>query len=1035
MRLPEFSVRHPVAAMMLFIALGLIGTYSALKLSVDMYPDMEPPVVSIITTWPGASASDVETEVTETIEDFVNGVNNLEKLTSKSLDNLSVVACRFGWGADLDVAAADIRDKLEMAKRDLPDDADPPIPFKFSSATAPILFVTVTAEKNWSRLYHYADKEIADTLRRVPGVGSIIINGGLRRRFNVYFDREKIEAYGLSLARINAILDAENRNIPAGNIKSGGMDYFVRIPARYQTVAAIRDAVIGTNGGRPIYLRDVARVADAFEPLEQNAWGDGKKGVVLIMQKQAGRNTVKVIQRVRARLDELRETLPPDVRINIITDTSESILNSIANLRTSLFYGILLIVVVSLVFLRRLRTMFIIVLIIPASLIIAFILIYAFGYTINLITLMSLAIASGMVVDNGIVVLENIVRHIERGSKISTSAMFGASEMGLAITASTLTTVVIFIPLMFLTGIAGIVFKPLGFVLTVTLLASLLVSLMLTPTLVSRWLEPETAGLADGGRTGLGRRLFAVSEALFNRIDNAYAGILNWSLAHTPTVIILALVIFASGLSLVPFLSTSFLSKVDTGDVSVRFRLPEGARIEATDAMVEAILGTIDTVVRPGEMRNNFAYDGEDKMGFGVALGFDQGPNVGTIGLKLVDRDRRARGVAEVADDLRRAVAAIPGLDKIEVSVESTVDQALSGGAKPVSLEIQGTDLTQNIRFAEAIQAEMEKIPGLVDVNLSQKAPRPEIWVQVDRQKAATLGLNAATIGLTLRNYLYGVETTQIRDAGEGYDLFTRFTEADKNRLDQLAHLPIFTPDGRMIRLGTVARIEPGFGPIEIQHKNRQRIVRVEADLYRISLGEANAAIRERLAQMAIPHGVSVAFGGDAEEQGKAFRDLTTLLIMGIMLVYMLMAALFGNLRDPFIIMFSVPFAFTGVIYAFYLTGTTLGIMSFMGVVMLMGIVVNNAIVLLDYIQLLRKRNHPLREAVVQAGHDRLRPVLMTTFTTFFGMLPMAVSDTVGAEAWNPLGITMLGGLSVSTLVTLVLVPTIYFLFERHKTA
>ncbi|WP_419659837.1 MdtB1: multidrug resistance protein, AcrB/AcrD/AcrF family [Desulfosarcina variabilis str. Montpellier] len=1034
MRLPEFSVKYPVAAMMLFLALGLIGAYSAVKLSVDMYPDMEPPVVSIITMWPGASASDVETEITEVIEDHVNSVNNLETLTSKSLDNLSVVACRFAWGADLDVAAADIRDKLEIAKRELPDDADPPIPFKFSSATAPVLFITVTADKNWSRLFHYADKEIGDSLKRVPGVGAVIINGGLRRRFNVYFDRHKIEGFHLSLAHINAILDAENRNIPAGNIKTGDMDYFVRIPARYQTVQEIRETVVGNVDGRPIYLRDVAQVTDGFAPLDQNAWGDGKKGLVMILQKQAGRNTVTVIQAVKKRLAELSATLPPDLEINIVSDTSESIINSIANLRASLYYGIGLIVMVSLIFLRRLRTVFIIVLIIPASLIISFFLIYAFGYTINLVTLMSLAIASGMVVDNGIVVLENIVRHIEKGSKVSTAAMFGASEMGLAITASTLTTVVIFVPLMFLTGLAGIVFKPLGFVLTATLMASLLVSLMLTPMLVSKWIKTPGPDNADTVPPGLAGRFFHASEAAFKKIDDAYARILDWSLTHSMTVIILAVVVFASGISLVPFLSTSFLPKIDNGDVSVRFRLPEGSRIEETDAMVEALLGAVDKVVQPEEMRHNYAYDGEDKMGFGIALGFDQGPNVGTIGLKLVDRDRRGRSVADVAAALRQAVAGIPGLDKIEVSIESTVDQALTGGTKPVSLEIQGSDLKENISFAEAVKTELEKIRGLEDVNLSQKSPRPEIWVQVDRQKAAALGLATATIGLTLRNYLYGVEATQVRDAGEGYDLYTRFSEADKNRLDQVAHLPIFTVDGRLVPLGNVARIERGFGPIEIQHKNRQRIVKVEADLYGLALGQANARIRSVLATMAIPPGISVAFGGDAEEQGKAFADLTALLIIGILLVYMLMASLFGNLRDPFIIMFAVPFAFTGVIYAFYLTGTTLGIISFMGVVMLMGIVVNNAIVLLDYIHLLQKRSRPLREAVVQAGHDRLRPVLMTTLTTFFGMLPMAVSSAVGAEAWNPLGITMLGGLSVSTGVTLVLVPTIYYLFEKRKT-
>ncbi len=1031
MKLPEFSVKQPVAALMLFLALILIGGYSATKLSIDMYPDIDPPIVSIITSWPGASASDVKSEITEKIEDFVNSINNLDTLRSKSVDNLSVVTCQFDWGTDLDIAINDIRDSLEIAKSKIPDDADDPLPFKFSSSVAPIMFMSITAEKNWTRLYHYADKVIGDELKRVPGVGAVILKGGLLRRINVYFEREKIEGFHLSLAMINKTLAAENLNIPAGNVKTGPKDYFIRVPGRYRSVDEIGNTIVGHYNGKSIYLKDVAQIKDEFEPPEENAWANGKRGMIIMLQKQTGKNTVAVADLVKKRLAELKTRLPEDFEIKIMTDTSKDIKSSINNLKTSLILGIILIVLVNIVFLRRLRTVFIVVLVIPTSLIIAFILMKAFGYTINLATLMALAIASGMVVDNGIVVLENIIRHVEKGERPATSAMFGASEMGLAITAATMTTVIIFVPLIFLTGFAGIIFKPLGFVLVATLLASLIVALMLIPMMASK-LITSSAGQEKESK-GMWGRFYILSEKMFNRIENFYRSILEWALGHTKTVIVLAVTIFISGISLIPFLSTSFFPEMDSGDVNIAFRLPEGSRIDETNAMLAKIMEKTKNVIRPEELLNSYGYDGVGKEGFGVALGFDQGPNVGSVSFKLVDRDKRSRSVKEIGNELRYEVNKIPGLDKFQISVKSSTDAALGGGTRPVSLEIQSDDLQKSLSVAQAIKNLMEKIPGVVDVDITQKDPRPEVWVEIDREKAASMGLNTAIIGGTLRNYLYGQEATEYRDAGESFDVFTRFTEEDKNRIDSLSTIPVFTSDGRMVRLDSVAKIVHGFGPIEIQRKNRQNIVKVEADLYKKSLGEVSTILNDKIKHIELPVGVSIKFGGDVEEQKKAFKDLAMLLIIGIMLVYMLMASLFGNLRDPFIIMFSLPFAFTGVFYAFYFTGTTLGIMSFMGVIMLMGIVVNNAIVLLDYIHLLQKRGNSLFQAVTQAGRDRLRPVLMTTFTTFFGLLPMAVSSKVGAEAWNPLGITVLGGLSVSTIVTLVLIPTIYYMFERRK--
>lgn len=1033
MRLPEFAVRQPVATLMLLSAGLLLGIMSLFRLSVDMFPDISPPVVTILTTWPGASASDVETEVTKVIEDQVNAVSNLDTLTSKSLDNLSVVVCRFNWGTDLSVATNDIRDWLERAKRDLPPDAEAPMLYKFSSATAPIFFITVTGDTSWPRLYHLVDKRISDELKRVPGVGAIQLYGGLRRRINVYFDLEKIQGYRLALDQINRVLAAENVNIPAGAIKAGQKEYFVRVPARFADVREMQATVVGFFEGRPIYLRDVARVEDDFKPMELNGWGDGRPAIVLILQKQTGQNTVEVSRRVRAKIAEIQKGLPSDVRIHIVMETAENILTSIKNLRSTLYYGIALVVLVTVVFLRQIRSALIIALSIPFSLILSFILLFLFGYTINLISLMSLAIASGMVVDNGIVVLENIVRYMERGSRRTSAAMFGASEMGLAITASTLTTVVVFVPLMFLTGLAGIMFKQLGFVIVVTLGASLFTALTLTPMLCSQWLHRRH--FQPGRHRGIVGALYQWSEAAFQKLEKSYEVCLSWAVQHGKTTLFLACAIFVSSLSLLPFLSTSFMPEVDSGDVLVDFRLPEGTRIEETNRVVEAILDNIEKVVKPEEFRHSYAFSGQSEEGIGVALGFEEGANVGSIGFKLVDRDKRERSAQEIAALLRKEVVKIPGISRIMVSAQDPIAQILKGRGKAVSLEIQGPDMDALMETAQKIEKIFLSMQGLVDVEISQKPPRPELWVIIDREKAAALGLRVAQVAGILRNFFYGKEASLYRDAGDSFDIFTRLTEVDKNRLENLLRSPVPLPDGRVVELKNFVTLREGSGPIEIERKNRQKIVKVEADLLGRSLGSASEEIRERLAAMDIPEGISLSFGGDVEEQQKAFRELTTLFILGIVLVYMVMASLFGNLRDPLIIMFSVPFAVSGVLYAFYFTGTTLGVVSFMGVVMLVGIVVNNAIVLLDYTHLLEKRGLNLMEAVTQAGRNRLRPVLMTTLTTFFGMLPMAVSTGVGAETWNPLGITMLGGLTLSSAVTLIVVPTFYYLLESRRQA
>jgi len=1023
MKLPEFGVKRPIATLMLFSALILMSITALFKLNIDLFPEIEPPIISVLTYWPGASAEDVEKNVTKYLEDRLITVNNLDELTSKSITNLSLIQCKFEWGTDLDTASNDIRDKIELAKRDLPPDIEKPVLFKFSSATAPILFMTVTADVSWPRLYYITDKIIGDELRRVPGVGAIVLYGGDKRQINVYFDLDKIKAYNLSLYKIREILKSENLDIPTGSIKLGKREYYLRIPARYKTVEEIKNCVVGYFHGNPIYLKDIAQVSDSFEERIMNGWGDGKPAIVVLLQKQTGKNTVEVADRVKEKLKKIEKILPRDVKINIVEDNSEYIKNALNQLKNTLFQAIILVIIVVFVFLLNIRSGIIVAITIPCSLIISFLLLYLGGYTINVVSLMSMAIAAGMVVDNAIVVVENITKHIERGSYPHIAAIYGTSEMGMAITASTFTTVVIFIPLMFVTGITGIMFKQLGYVITATLLTSLFTALTLTPMLSSKFLTLESK------KNSFTKKI----HKSLDKLDERYKSLLTWALKHRKTVIAISLLIFIPTIFLLKFIGTAFVPEPDAGFVSISFRLAEGTRLEETSRLIDKINQWIAKEIKPEELRHTYGFAGQTEKGFGEALGFEEGSNCGEVGLKLVDKDKRRRSDKEIAAILREYLKHVPGITRTKVIATNPISALLMGGTKPIVIEVLGYNLEESLKVARKIKKIVQEIPGAVDVSLSFKDPRPEIWIEVDRKKAASLGLNIAIIADAIRTYFYGNNPTDFRDAGEDYDIFVRLTDKDKNRLETLPEVPIFTPDGRMILLKNIAHIKEGTGLTEIERKNRQRIIKVEADTYKRSLGEVTRDIKKKLEKLNLPSGVTIQFGGYIKEQREAFKDLKWLLLLGIILTYMVMASLYEGFLDPFVIMFSVPFAFTGVIWAFLITGIILNIISFMGIVMLTGIVVNNAIVLLDYTHLLQKRGLSLYEAIIEAGRSRLRPVLMTTLTTIFGMLPMALDKGVGSEIWNALGITVIGGLSLSTLITLILIPTLYSILEEWR--
>jgi len=969
MKLPEIAVRRPTTVVMAFLAVLLIGAVAVFRLSIDFFPEIEPPAISILTLYRGANASDVEADVTKYIEDRMSVVNNLEDVTSLSKDNLSIVTLKFEWGSDLDVASNDVRDQLDMAKRDLPSDIEEPMLFKFSSSSAPIFFFVVNAKESYQQLYQIADDQIGDALRRIPGVGAVSVQGGLERQINIEFDTERLKAYSLSVDGISNTLRGENVNLPVGELKLGRRTYQVRIPGRYKSVDEIASAVVGRSGDALVQLRDVARVSDDFKESIQNAWGDGNAGAMMIVQKQTGTNTVEIIQKIRRELENLKAKLPPDVSTTIIIDSSSSITSSIRNLTYAAISGAILVILVSVVFLRRWQSSVIIILTIPFSIISAFIFLFLFDYTINVVSLLSITIATGMVVDNAIVILENITRHVDAGERPSVASVVGSGEVGLAISASTLTTVVVFMPLIFVGGISGIIFKQLAAIIAITLVASLVTSLSLTPMLSSRLLK---------------RRDAARGETIFNRVEDGYAHLLGWALNHRKTVVAVAisLILFCIGAVSLGMIGTELFPRVDSGDLSVTAELPVDARLETTSKVVGRMMRLIEEHVP--EVEHYYGMCGQSEMGIASALGFKEGRHVATGGVKLIAKEKRDRSAKEVANMLREKFSEIPGVEKLSVRATDPISAASSGTAgKAISIEILGYDFKQTTSLARRIKEFVSQIPGAVDVTISRSAERPELWVEVDRRKAASLGLSMAAIATTLRTNIFGGTATEYRDAGDDYDIYLRLVEEERSSIEDIGEITIASVTGVPVKLKSVARIMRKSGPLEIERLNRQRVIKVEADTYGRSLGEVTRDIRRGLAKLDIPPGITISFGGEVEEQGEAFRDLTLLLLLGI-------------------------FAFVGVVVAFLVTRMTLSLMSFIGIIMLMGIVVNNAIVMVDYINLLRGRGLELFEAIKKAAATRLRPVLMTTITTLFGILPMALTRGEGAEVYGPLGVTVM---------------------------
>ncbi|CUT06779.1 hydrophobic/amphiphilic exporter-1, HAE1 family, partial [Candidatus Kryptonium thompsonii] len=907
--LPKLSVNRPVTVIMFYMALAVLGAFALSRLAIDLLPKLEPPAISVVTIYPGASAEDVEQKVTKLIEEQVSTINNVSKVTSSSKDNISIITVTFNWGTDIAEATNDIRDAIDRVKRRLPDDAEEPSIFKFSTSTLPVMMIGINSSESYPGINKIIEDKIAQPLRQVPGVGAVFAIGGPYREILIRVDPKKLEAYNLSIPQIAQILNSENLSLPAGIIKVGTKEYSVRVPGEFKSIEEIKSTVIGNYQGALVYLRDVADVIDTIKEQTLYVRINNTPGVLLFIQKQATANTIEVVDAVKKALPKIEKTLPKDVKLNIAFDSSEFIKNSIRNLSNAIVYGGIFVILVVLLFLRKIRASLIIILTIPFSLIVAFITLYLIGGTINLISLASLAIAVGIVVDNAIVVLENITRHIERGENPQTASVIAANEIGLAISASSLTNIAVFLPLAFLTGIAGFLFKELGILVTVMVLTSLLASLTLTPTLSSKWLKGQ-----EKIKNKLLSNLFNTSERWFQAIESFYGNLISWALRHKAIVILTALVLFISSFILFRLVGFEFFPASDTGQIQVIAQLPVGTRIDETIKVGEQLQKIVAEEIPEKWRKYIFMRVGTTEQGFATITGQVEGNNVVTVGARLVPLKERKVTVQELGAKIRERAKLIPGIEKFEISRGSDFQALLFGGGKPLTVEVVGYDLNLTAQVAEKIKEELEKIPGAKDVQIGRSGLTPEIRIEIDKQKASSLGLNTAIIATTIRSSIYGLKATTYKELGDEYDITIRPDADLRNSISYISEIPVRSMSGNIVKIKDIARIYDTFSPIEIQRRDRQRIIPVGANVEGRALGDVVKDLQERISKLDIPPGVEIRFGGQVEEQAKSFRDLFQVLILGIILTYMIMASQFESLLHPFVIMFSVPFAFTGVV-------------------------------------------------------------------------------------------------------------------------
>ena len=1011
------SVNNPVTTALVFIALAIFGVFSLINISLDRFPKFDANVVMVMSSYPGASAKDIETNLTKVLENSLNGVSDLKNMTSTSKENMALITLEFMEGVDIDVATNDVRDKLDMVNSVLPDGVTLPVIFKFSADDMPIMIMAATAKQSYQALEKILDEKVATPLARVSGVGTVSIAGAPQREIQVYCDPNKLEAYGLTVAGISQVIAAENKNVPSGTIDIGSNAYSLRVEKEFTSAEQMLDIVVGHSNGKTVYLRDVARVVDGVEERYQESYINGIQGAQIVIQKQADANTVNVIKGVKKAMKGIQEGLPSDIEIRTVVDSSNNILNTLNSLKETIILTFLIVMLVVYLFLGRWRATFIIVLSIPVSLLASLMYLWATGNTLNIVSMSSLSIAIGMVVDDAIVVLENISTHLERGAKPKEAAVHATQEVGISVIASTLTMLAVFLPLTMIKGMAGLMFKQLGWITSIIMIVSTIGALTLIPMLCSQFLrfKPKHGKLHD--------LIFGNFNKFIDLISRGYSKLIGWCIGHRTITSLIALAVFGLTVGLIaPNMKTEFFPKSDDGRLTVQLELPAGTGQSITRELGHEIHQKFVAAV-PEIVNCSYSLGQADSDNAFAAMQ-NNGSHVVSYNINIGSMEDRERSLSEIADVVRGILKEYPEFKKVRVTEGA---QSGMGGASTVDVEIYGYDFNTTDLVAREVQQKMMASGAFAQALLSRDEYTPEYQVDFDREKLAVNGLNSTTAASYLSAAMNGSTMSYYREDGDEYSIRVRYAPEFRTSIEDIENILIYNNMGKGVRIKELGKVVESLTPPSIQRKNRERLITVAGVLASdVVLSDAVAVTEEILAATEIPSELAVKVAGSYEKQKEMFADLIMLLIMIVILVYIVMASQFESFMSPFVIMFSIPFAFVGVLLGLQVTGTALGSMGMIGILILMGIVVKNGIVLIDYTILMRERGYSVAEASVIAAKSRLRPILMTTLTTVLGMIPMAIGQGEGSEMWRSLGMVVAWGLSISTLVTLVIIPTLY---------
>ncbi|NIM98838.1 MAG: MMPL family transporter [candidate division Zixibacteria bacterium] len=1038
MFLPKFAIKRPVMVSMIFLILIILGGISFVLLPIDLFPDIDLPMVMVVASYEGAGPSEIESMVARPLEMSLAATKNLKNIYSYSLEEACVVMAEFDWGSDMDVAAADVREKVDMVRFRLPEGVESPSVIKFDPSMMPIMFLGFAGEGlTQAELRYYAEETIQPRLERLDGVAAAFPIGGLEREIKVQIDRTRLEALGLAIDQVIAAIGASNLDLPGGHLKFGQKDFLVRTTGQFTQPSQLENVIISSHQGIPIRLKDVATVKDGFKEQTSVVRVGGGSAIVMLVQKESQANTVLVADKVKQALESVKRELPAGIRIDLVWDSSDYIKHSVGNVERSALEGGLLAIIIILIFLRSFSSTLIISVAIPVSVVVTFVLIYFGKMTLNITTLGGLALGIGRLVDDAIVVLENIFRHRQRGERPKEAAVIGASEVSTAVLAATATTIIVFVPIFFVRGMVGVLFRPMGYTVVFSLAASYFVAMILIPLLASRFLKVERVG--NPQMFGPKGKLFRLSQRMFDAVEDHYQKTLSWAITHKKTVILGVIAALLVSLPLLRFIGAEFMPQIDEGRFEISLKMPVGTELTRTEQVVAQMENII--IQNVPELNTMMGRGGIEGEGFAALSSIFQditGSHAANMEVSLVERGKRERSMWEIMEMLRHRFKEIPDAEIHVKSAGLTEEMhSFGGAAAPIVVEIRGYEMETAGSLAQEVKRIVEQTPGSRDVRIMREEGLPELQIKIDRDKAAALGLSVGQIGQTIQTNVRGTVASLFRDPrlGKEYNILVQLRQEDRESLLDLDRMFVTSPLGSQIPLSSVAEVVKERGPVKIDRKNQERTILVTSQAYGRAPGTVAGEVQTRINRsLQVPDNFFVDVTGAYEDQKESFRILLYALILAVVLIYMVLAAQFESLLDPFIVMFSVPLGIIGVIWGLFLTGKTMSILSFVGMIMMAGIVVSNAILLVDYANILRRRGLNLHDAVVNAGRIRLRPILMTSFTTMLALVPMALGFGEGGEMYSPLAVAVISGLLISMALTLVFIPTLYTLFtERFK--